>query len=257
MRLFRSAGLAATLGAACVLSFALLCGRIAYSDQNTYGFLAWNLALAVIPLALALVLDRLLPRGLRVVSAAGIVLWILFLPNAPYMVTDFVHLTPDPPVPLWFDVLLFSTYAWTGLLLGFVSIHVVMEHARRRLGGRTAWLLTVVLLAACSLAIYLGRFEVLNSWDLLVRPQTVLSTIFSTRSLARMAGFTAGFTAFLLVAYTNVEALIESRGMRAVPAPARRRSGSPLTKDSLAERDLPPEEHRSRRQERGAPPRAS
>ena len=68
-----------------------------------------------------------------------------------------------------------------------------------------------MLLAACSVAIYLGRFEVPNSWDLLVRPQTVLSTIFSTRSLARMAEFTAGFTAFLLVAYTNVEALIGSR----------------------------------------------
>ena len=247
----------ATLAAACLLSLGLLAGRIAYSDRSTYDFLAWNLVLALIPLALALVLDRLLPRGLRVASAAGIVLWILFLPNAPYMVTDFVHLTPDPPVPLWFDVLLFSAYAWTGLLLGFVSIHIVMGHARRRFGARAAWLLTVVLLAACSLAIYLGRFEDLNSWDLLVRPQTVLSTIFSPHSLARVAGFTAGFTAFLLVAYTNVEALIESRGMRAVPAPAKRRSGSPSTEDSRAERDPLPEEHRSRRRERGAPPRAS
>ena len=246
------------LAAACGLSLALLLGRIAYSDQNTYGFLAWNLVLAVIPLVLALLLDRLLQRRLRAVSAAGVALWILFLPNAPYMVTDFIHLSSDPLVPLWFDVLLFSTYAWTGLLLGFVSIHIVMEHARRRLGGRTAWLLTVVLLAACSLAIYLGRFEVLNSWDLLVRPQVVLSTIFSPHSLARVAGFTAGFTAFLLVAYTNVEALIGSRGMRAVSTPApRRRSESQSTEDSLAEQDLPPEERRSRRRERGAPPRAS
>ena len=75
-------------------------------------------------LMLALLLDRLLSRGLRAVSVAGVALWILFLPNAPYMVTNFVHLSSDPPVPLWFDVLLFSTYAWTGLVLGFVSIHL-------------------------------------------------------------------------------------------------------------------------------------
>jgi uncharacterized membrane protein len=247
----------ATLAAACVLSLGLLAGRIAYSDRSTYDFLAWNLVLAVIPLMLALLLDRLLPSGRRALSVAGVALWILFLPNAPYVVTDFVHLNSDPPVPLWFDVLLFSTYAWTGLQLGFVSIHVVMEHARRRLGARTAWALTVVLLAACSLAIYLGRFEVLNSWDLLVRPQTVLSAIFSPHSLPRVSGFTAGFTAFLLVAYANVEALIGSRGMRAVSAPARKRSGSPSPEDSRAAQDRPPEERRSRRRERGAPPGAS
>jgi uncharacterized membrane protein len=249
----------ATLGAASLLSLGLLAGRIAYSGRSTYDFLAWNLLLAVIPLVLALQLDRLLQSGRRALSVAGVALWILFLPNAPYMVTDFVHLAPDAPVPLWFDVLLFSTYAWTGLLLGFVSIHVVMEHARPRLGTSRTWLLTVIILAASSLAVYLGRFEYLNSWDLLVRPQTVLGTIFSPRSLPRLTGFTAGYTAFLLVAYANVEALIGSRGMRALAASgaSRRRSGSPSAEDSRAAQAPQPEERRSRRRVRGAPPPAS
>jgi uncharacterized membrane protein len=197
------------LAAACALSLALLAARIVYTGRSTYSFLAWNLALAVLPLVLALLAERLAYRR-RPLTLPVAVLWLVFLPNAPYIVTDFVHLTPDAPVPLWFDVLLFSAFAFTGLLLGFVSLHVLRRLARARIGEAATWALTVLVLAASSLAIYLGRFAEWNSWDLFVRPRAVVHAIVSPPSAAQLGGVLAGFTVFLVVAYAVVEALIGS-----------------------------------------------
>ena len=211
-------GLIAALLASCTLCLALLAARMIYSGRETYAFLAWNLALALIPLVLALVIDLVIRLGSRILLPLLLFLWVLFLPNAPYVITDFVHLSYDPPVPLLFDVLLFTAFAWTGLLLGLISIHLLKEHAVNRLGAGKTWTLIVIVLAASSTAIYLGRFDQWNSWDFLVRPFTVLEDVFSLRSLPKMAGVTAGFTAFLLAAYASVEALIRSgRGPEASP----------------------------------------
>ncbi|UQE76924.1 DUF1361 domain-containing protein [Gordonia sp. PP30] len=78
-------------------------------------FLIWNLFLAWIPLAFALafaVVRRriwLLPLGL---------LWLAFLPNAPYLITDLVHLREG--YDLWRHVLQYGVAAWTGIMLGVV-----------------------------------------------------------------------------------------------------------------------------------------
>jgi uncharacterized membrane protein len=201
--------LIAALAASCALSLALLAARLVYSGRSTYSFLAWNLALAAIPLLLALGAEPLARRR-RAFLPPVVVLWLVFLPNAPYLVTDFVHLRPDPPVPLWFDVLLFAAFAWTGLLLGFVSLHLLRRLAGEWLGGAATWTLTVLVLAASSLAIYLGRFAEWNSWDLFVRPGAVVHAIVAPPSPAQLGGVLAGFTVFLVVAYAIVEALIGS-----------------------------------------------
>lgn len=198
------------LCATCALALALLATRVAYSGSDRYSFLAWNLFLALIPLVLALAIEALARRGGRILVPVLVVLWVLFLPNAPYIVTDFVHLAPDPPVPLWFDVLLLMTFAWAGLLLGFVSLHILRRLGQPLVGPVVAWALVVVVLAASSLAIYLGRFAEANSWDLLVQPLRVLRELGSVPSLPRLAGVTAGFTAFLVTAYATLEALISS-----------------------------------------------
>ena len=52
-------------------------------------------------------------------------LWLLFFPNAPYMLTDFIHLRQSPTTPLWYDGLMISSFAWTALLLGFVSLYLM------------------------------------------------------------------------------------------------------------------------------------
>src|SRR5690242_5674730 len=88
-----------------------------------YRFLTWHLALAWIPLLLALLLYDLYRRHVRAVILAPVaLLWLLFLPNAPYILTDFVHLDASAPTPLWLDAALLSAFAWTGLVLGLISV---------------------------------------------------------------------------------------------------------------------------------------
>ena len=101
---------------------ALLALRIARSNSYYFFFLVWNLFLAAIPFAASLVfefLDRHRSlRPLRPLQWACFAVWILFLPNAPYILTDFIHLKHRPPIPLWYDVLVLFSSAGTGLLLG-------------------------------------------------------------------------------------------------------------------------------------------
>ncbi|HJL05106.1 MAG TPA: DUF1361 domain-containing protein [Polyangiaceae bacterium LLY-WYZ-15_(1-7)] len=106
---------------ACAFAGALLAARFAWTGGLGFAFLLWNLALALAPLALALP-----ARG----GAPRFVAWLLFFPNAPYLVTDFVHLGAGD-APLWFDVGLLAAFAWAGLLAGCVSL----ERMRGRVEG--------------------------------------------------------------------------------------------------------------------------
>src|SRR5581483_5121717 len=122
----------AGLGLASLLCVGLAAAREVRFGDGSLRFLAWNLFLAWIPLLLALVVYDGYRRGSSLpVLGPALALWLLFLPNAPYLVTDFIHLAPQPPVPLWLDGVVLSAFAWTGLLLGFVSlylVHAVVRH---------------------------------------------------------------------------------------------------------------------------------
>ena len=89
-----------------------------------YFFLIWNLFLAWIPYWLAQVLVQLHKRPKSIVFLVltwG--LWLLFFPNAPYIITDLIHLKPRWPIPLWYDAMLLFFYSWAGLILGFLSLN--------------------------------------------------------------------------------------------------------------------------------------
>jgi uncharacterized membrane protein len=94
----------------------------------------------------------------------------VFWPNAPYLLTDFVHLRARPPVPLWFDVLLLSSFAWAGCLLGWDALARVHLTLAVRFGRAAAAGLVTACVALCGLGVFLGRFRRLNSWDLVAAP---------------------------------------------------------------------------------------
>ena len=98
------------------------------------------------------------------------VVWLLFLPNAPYLLTDLVHLGPVREAPFWFDVLLLASFAINGLLLGFAALAMVQQVVVRRFGSRWGWALALGALGLCGYGIYLGRFLRWNSWDALDSP---------------------------------------------------------------------------------------
>jgi Protein of unknown function (DUF1361) len=109
----------------------LLALRVARSGTPFYLFLCWNLFLAWIPWWAGQAFHASSRRRASAAwQLAWLALWLLFLPNAPYILTDLLHLTSRPPVPLWFDLALLLSYAGTGLLLGYVSlldVHAALE----------------------------------------------------------------------------------------------------------------------------------
>ena len=155
------------------------CGALlvlrAWRAQNTiYFFLVWNLFLAVIPFLAALAFERAKWLATR---SATFAVWLLFLPNAPYIVTDFIHLRARPPVPLWFDILLLLSCAGTGLLLGYGSVMIVQRVVERRVGKRTGWTSPRLRSVLSAFGIYLGRFVRFNSWEALTDPMPLFSDI--------------------------------------------------------------------------------
>lgn len=171
------------VGAALILSSALSVGlylvRVAQSNSLTFFFLNWNLFLAWIPLlavAMALWLqgDASRPR-LRV--APWLAVWLLFFPNAPYIMTDLMHVAQRDGAPLWFDALLIGTYAWNGLIVGFVSLWIVQAMVARWGGAVAGWVAAAAAIWLGAFGVYLGRFERWNSWDIVTQPMGVTSAL--------------------------------------------------------------------------------
>jgi uncharacterized membrane protein len=196
----------AALAAASALCLGLELVRERHYGALGFRFLTWNLILAWIPLLLALLVYDRYRRGTAIVRLApALVLWLLFLPNAPYIVTDFVHLSAADDAPLWFDGVVLSAYAWTGMLLGFVSLYLLHTVVRHRFGATAGWTGVLVVLALVSAGVYLGRVKRWNSWDMLTDPGKRVAQLHAhladPASLGRAFAVTLAMTALLAVAY--------------------------------------------------------
>ena len=196
----------AGLGVASALCLGLELVREHHYGAFGFRFLIWNLILAWIPLLLGLfVYDRYRRGSPLLALAPALVLWLLFLPNAPYIVTDFVHLSAASAPPLWLDGVELSAFAWTGMLLGFVSLYLVHAVARHRFGPVPGWTAVLGVLALVSVGVYLGRVKRWNSWDLLTQPGARLAQLHAhlgdPASLTRAAGITVAVTCVLAASY--------------------------------------------------------
>jgi uncharacterized membrane protein len=169
--------------AASVFGAAMVTFRVVYTGSGEYRNLLWNLFLAWIPFAIALVVydrDRRGTPPARLLVPA--LVWLLFLPNAPYLVTDFMYLAEFDGMPIWYDVTMLTTFAWTGLLLGFLSVYVMHDVARRALGTVASWLAIVAVLGLTSFGVFLGRIARWNSWDVVTNPGSLAADL--ARALA-------------------------------------------------------------------------
>jgi uncharacterized membrane protein len=181
--------------------------RVIYSGTSNYSNLIPNLFLAWLPFifsVLAASAYRSHPKHWWYIGLFGI-FWLAFFPNAPYMVTDFYHLDPRPPVPLWFDISLIAIFAFTGCFLAIASLRTIHLIIERFLGKIIGWLFALLTLSLGSLGVYLGRFSRFNSWDILLHPKSILREILFNllNPLDNMGflGFTLMFTSILLVFY--------------------------------------------------------
>ena len=166
-----------SLLAASVLSIGTLVAQIHATHDHRYTFLLWNLFLAWVPLIAAALAFALAQRGVGGLVGVLVAVWLLFFPNAPYVLTDFIHLHGNGPSPLWYDALMLSSFAWTALMLGFASLYLIHAIIGQRAGAALGWVVVVCVLGVASFGVYLGRFARFNSWDVVTRPRLVLSVI--------------------------------------------------------------------------------
>ncbi|WP_350293526.1 DUF1361 domain-containing protein [uncultured Croceitalea sp.] len=149
----------------------LLTIRIKLTQDPLFIFLGWNLILALIPFGITLFIYKNPSILSRWYSRIGFTLiWLLFLPNAPYIVTDFIHLQLSKPNLLILDFILIGSCAITGVLSGLYSFKIMIELLSLFYSKKFIHILSITISLLCGFGVYLGRVVRLNSWDIFTRP---------------------------------------------------------------------------------------
>ncbi len=200
------------LGAASLASFGLWRWRESVTSDANYDYLAWNLFLAWIPFLIAYFTYTFPLRRpwIFLLMPIAVILWLIFFPNAPYLLTDFIHLSypNQQEIETWYDVLMLLWFSFTGLLLGVVSLFMMQEIIRREIGRWVGWGFVTIVTALGSIGVYVGRFLRWDSWDILHHPlwvaRFILQQVGSPSSQAIV--FTTIFGAFFLFLYLTLYA---------------------------------------------------
>ncbi|MEK7594204.1 MAG: DUF1361 domain-containing protein [Patescibacteria group bacterium] len=167
------------LGASTLVSVGLFGFGAVRNESLGYSYLVWNLFLAWLPLLFAIWLTAVLRRKLwSSWEGLGVtLLWLVFLPNSFYMISDFIHLQDAQRLDILYDTLMFTSFIYTGVVLGFSSLYLIHLQLKRRLSARAAAGFIAGTLLVCSVAVYIGRDLRWNSWDILINPGGLLFDI--------------------------------------------------------------------------------
>jgi uncharacterized membrane protein len=197
------------LAGASIFSVVIWRVRAEFSGTGRYAFLIWNLFLAWIPFVISyftytLAFNR---KWIYIVIPVAAFVWLIFFPNAPYILTDFQHLAyQTSELPVWYDVMMLIWFAFTGLLLGIVSLFLMQEIVRREFGRWAGWAFVAAVTGLSSAGVYMGRFLRWNSWDILRDPTGIALYSFQrvTDPSLQSIGFIGLFGAFFLFLYITL-----------------------------------------------------
>lgn len=144
--------------------------------------IVWNLFLAFIPLLCSWFLFRPSVNP-SIIWWAFFLLFLAFLPNSPYVLTDTIHLLEYIQQGYATSLIIFvliPQYTFF-VLAGFGAYAIALDRLDNYLieRGQTKSVVGINLIihALCAVGIYLGRFERFNSWDLLTQPQIIIMQI--------------------------------------------------------------------------------
>jgi uncharacterized membrane protein len=189
------------------LVFGYFVGRVILSNQVSFRFVPWNVFLAWLPYLFSLLMaaiHQIRPRWWWAQIIPG-GFWLLFLPNAFYIMTDLVHLTHGQSIPIWYDAGLLAITAWTGIFLAVVSLHIVQGIVQSYLGTWISWGFALIVIGLSGYGVYLGRFLRWNSWDVISDPVGIaydtLDPLINPITNADKIGFMIMYTSLFLVTY--------------------------------------------------------
>lgn len=191
------------LAAFCI---SLLLVRAKITQSVFFFFLIWNLFLAYTPLGLTTLLrqqGRMIKKWY--IFYPALLCWLILLPNAPYIITDFIHLKKDTGVPVWFEILLIGSFSICGMLFGLTSMKDMFAIIASRFSHRIAWSAMAVFSILCGFGMYVGRFLRYNSWDILQKPYSLTIDILCSMTNAETCkpawGITLGFGTLMFLIF--------------------------------------------------------
>ncbi len=199
----------------CAFSCLLLCARIIITGDTTYLFLVWNLFLAFIPFAITqrLSYSNFLVAG-KLKKIFVLFVWLLFIPNTFYILTDLFHLDKFDSAPKWFDLLLIFSFAWNGIVLGVVSVRTTEIILENTTGRSFSLLIIFIVMWLNAFGIYIGRYLRFNSWDILAQPFSLFNEMFEVlfhplRNKLEW-GMIAVYAVFMTVLYITIKKIAEN-----------------------------------------------
>lgn len=182
---------------------------IVSSRGMTFLFLIWNLFLAWVPYWIAISIKGFYKLSNSKVLAFGLIAaWLVFFPNAPYIITDLLHLHNRFPIPHWYDMMLIVSFAWTGLMLGLISLHEIRLFIKKLYTEKISWIFTIGATILCSFGIYLGRCLRFNTWEILTNPLELTQDILISMTDSMALKITLIFSIFLTLGYLTINILM-------------------------------------------------
>ncbi len=159
-----------------LVSFVLFGLRVIGTRSTYYWFLFWNLLLAWLPVLFIFLLRRRLRHASwkEPVPVLLTMLWLGFLPNSFYLMSDLIHLQNTGGIGVLYDAVLFLSCIWNGAVAGMLSMVWFHKALLKRRGPVIGAAVVGAILAVTSFAIYLGRTLRWNTWDVLINPAGVL-----------------------------------------------------------------------------------
>mgnify|MGYP001792027394 CR=1 FL=1 len=190
-------------------TMSLLLVRFIYSSTTDYSFYGWNTFLAAIPYMVSTQLLKL--KKIHILTVIMLAVWLAFLPNAPYMITDMLHYEERLPVPFWYDILLVISAAWNGLILGLVSLMNVENFLSRHLKPVSVKLCVFMSLFLCGYGVFIGRFLRFNTWNVITDPRILAYSsahhVLLPQHYSKLWVFTILFAVLLSVIYFTLKKL--------------------------------------------------
>jgi uncharacterized membrane protein len=185
-----------------IYSLFLLVIRAKLTNTIFLYFLVWNQFLAFVPyFFISYLKTQIAIQKSKVKTFSLLFLWLLFLPNSFYILTDLVHLSQSPNHLFWFDLVVISSYALIGFTLGIISL-LEFENI---LKTYTSALITNLIIPAvcflCGIGIYLGRILRYNSWDIISNPFELFRAMLISLSSAHALLFSFYFGAYIYLFY--------------------------------------------------------
>lgn len=151
----------------------------------------WNIFLAVIPVLLILYLAELYKKNKfkklkqKIYAYFLFFIWLIFLPNAAYIITDVRHISGYCPVNHYLKVcpqnawmiIFFFMYALIGWLINAYLLLKIESLIAKIYSKKISKIFIYLLIPILSLGLMLGLVDRWNSWEIFVHPFMILKSV--------------------------------------------------------------------------------